>query len=295
MHSFESSPDLSQSTRGQPPVVPTITEADPAPAPTGVDAVNLPAFGREDDFGPLTAAFQTHSKHQLIFASAGMLLLEVEGSQWFLPPHRAAWISARIRHRISALTRVSLRTVYLSPRFHPASPGACLVFAAPPVAREMILHAMRWGADRHVHDATARAFFTALSALAGEWARDVLPFRLPMARSPELGRAMTYAIEALSGAPSVEEAAKRAGLSTRTLARRFSDEAHTSWRQFLHQARMMRAMELLASPGARVTETAMAVGFDSPGAFTRAFEEFTGEKPKDYRGRRGKNGGGAEG
>jgi AraC-like DNA-binding protein len=251
-----------------------------------VDAVSLPAFGLEDDYGPLLSAWHSHNKHQLLYAASGTLQLEVEGSQWLLPPQRAAWICARLRHRVRALSRVALRTVYLSPRQQGAMPSACVVFAASPLAREMILYAMRWGPSRRADDTTARAFFEALSALACEWAESALPFRLPTPRSPELGRAMQYAIEELSGAPTVEEAAKRAGLSTRTLGRRFTEEAQTSWRQFLHHARMMRAMELLAAPGARVTDTALAVGFESPGSFTRAFEEFTGEKPKDYRKRR---------
>src|SRR5262249_5020126 len=129
----------------------------------------------------------------------------------------------------------------------------------------------------------ARAFFAALGALAGEWAEAALPFRLPAAKSPELERAMAYAVEELCGAPTIEAAAKRAGLSVRTLSRRFADEAQTTWRACLHQARMMRAMELLAMPGARVTDTAFAVGFESLGAFSRAFDEFTGTNPSAYR------------
>jgi AraC-like DNA-binding protein len=266
--------------------------SDPTPrAPStrstvDVDAVSLPAFGLEDDYGPLISSWHSHNKHQLLYAASGTLQLEVEGSQWLLPPQRAAWISARLRHRVRALTRVALRTVYLSPRLDRVMPSACVVFAATPLAREMILYAMRWGPSRHADDKVARAFFAALSALASEWAERALPFRLPTPRSPELGRAMQYAIEELSSTPTVEEAARRAGLSTRTLGRRFTEEAQTSWRQFLHHARMMRAMELLVAPGARVTDTALAVGFESPGSFTRAFEEFTGEKPKDYRRRR---------
>jgi AraC family transcriptional regulator len=47
----------------------------------------------------------------------------------------------------------------------------------------------------------------------------------------------------------------------------------------------MRATELLAEEGARVTGVALAVGFESPAAFSRAFEAFLGESPRDYRAR----------
>ena len=250
-----------------------------------VDAVALPAFGLEDDFGPLVSTWHAHEKHQLLYAASGTLKLEIEGSQWLLPPQRAAWIRAKTRHRVHAASAIALRTVYLSPQLRGAPASNCVVFTAEPIAREMILYAMRWGPAREADDATARAFFTALSVLAGEWAAQALPFRLPAAKTPELARAMDYALESLAEAPTIEDAARRAGLSTRTLERRFAEEAQTSWRRFLHQARMMRAMELLDAPSARVTETALAVGFDSPGAFTRAFTEFTGENPKNFRNR----------
>ena len=248
-----------------------------------VDAITLAAFGLEDDYGPLVTPFHVHQKHQLLYAAEGTLKLEVEGSQWLLPPQRAAWIGAGVPHRVHALGRVALRTVYLAPPLAGAPTGACVVFAAEPLCREMILYAMRWGPERAAEDERARVFFAALGALAGLWAEAALPFRLPTARSPELERAMAYAIEEIGREPTIEGAAKRAGLSVRTLSRRFGDEAQTTWRQFLHQARMMRAMELLGEPGARVTDTAFAVGFESLAAFTRAFEEFTGLLPKDFR------------
>jgi AraC-like DNA-binding protein len=248
-----------------------------------VDAVPLSAFGLEDDYGPLVSERHAHEKHQLLYAAAGTLKLEAEDGQWLLPPQRAAWIRAGVSHRVRALGRVALRTVYLAPPVAFAPESACVVFAAEPLCREMILHAMRWGPDRAADDARARTFFAALGSLAGEWAEARLPFRLPAARSPELEEAMAYALADLGGSPTIEEAAKRAGLSVRSLSRRFADEAQTTWRAFLHQARMMRAMELLGVPGARVTDTAFAVGFESLAAFTRAFEEFTGACPSDFK------------
>lgn len=248
-----------------------------------VDAVPLVGFGLEDAYGPVVSAWHAHEKHQLLYAAEGTLRLEVDANQWLLPPQRAAWIGAGVRHRVRAVGRVAaLRTVYLAPPIASAPSEACVVFAAEPICREMMLYAMRWGPNR-ADDERARTFFAALAALAGLWAEAALPFRLPTAQTPELERAMAYAIEEMGGAPTLQSAARRAGLSERTLTRRFADEAQTTWRDFLHHARMMRAMELLGAPGARVTDTAFAVGFQSLAAFTRAFEEFAGARPKDFR------------
>jgi AraC-like DNA-binding protein len=42
-------------------------------------------------------------------------------------------------------------------------------------------------------------------------------------------------------------------------------------------------MARLAEPGPTVLDVAVAVGFDSPSAFTRAFRRYTGEAPSAYR------------
>nr|MCU0682798.1 helix-turn-helix transcriptional regulator [Polyangiaceae bacterium] len=231
--------------------------------------------------------WHAHRKHQLLYSAAGALHLEIGGAQWLLPPQRAGWIPARMRHRVRATGPIALRTLYLDPGESVPEGGEARVFSVSPLAREMILYAMRWGPGQRAFDPLARAFFAALGALLGEWFADARPYYLPTARSPELGYAMRLVLDRLDEPLTAIEVARAAGLSTRTLARRFADEAQTTWRRFLHDARMLKAMDLLARPGARVTETAFAVGFESLGAFSRAFERFAGESPRDYRRRVG--------
>jgi AraC-like DNA-binding protein len=92
---------------------------------------------------------------------------------------------------------------------------------------------------------------------------------------------MRHALEHLAGA-TVDDAARAAGMSTRTLARRFREETGITWRHFLHTARMLAAMELLSGRDLRVTEVAYELGFDSLSAFSGAFRRFTGENPSEF-------------
>jgi AraC-like DNA-binding protein len=89
---------------------------------------------------------------------------------------------------------------------------------------------------------------------------------------------------------TIATVARAARTSVRTLTRRFTEELRLSFRGYLRAARMLRAMELLAQPGSRVTDVALAVGFASPSAFTAVFSEFFGEPPKDFRRTRGAGG-----
>ncbi len=245
-----------------------------------VDRALAPCFGLAVDVSAMDSGWHAHARHQLLYAARGSMQLWVDDAQWLLPPGRAAWIPARLRHRVEARA-LRLRTVYLHPRRVHGAPRRAGVFGASVLAREMILHAMRWGPD-DAPDRASRAFFGALASLCVEWAAGSASFRLPVAQSPALHRAMQWTLEHVTGRPTVEQAARAAGLSTRSLARRFAEETGTTWRRFLHDARMLEAMRRLGEPDVRVGDVAMALGFGSQAAFTHAFTAFTGESPRRF-------------
>lgn len=261
-----------------------------------VDRVSAPGFGLAEDYAPFTGDWHAHDRHQILFAARGTLLLTTGDQRWTLPPERAAWIAKGVRHRTDSTTGVELRTVYLAPKLVSAAPKTVRVFAVTPLAREMLLYAMRWSeagtrayagvADKDVADGeVAELYFRTLGALATEWIADERPYFLPVAKSAALARATAW-IDASLGDATVERAAAAAKVSVRTLSRRFEEEMQTSFRAYLQGARMMRAMELLLERDASVSATAHAVGFQSLGAFTTAFTERCGETPSAYRARR---------
>lgn len=261
-----------------------------------VDACPDEAFGLAEGHGAFTSEWHAHRKHQLLYAAHGSMCLVAGGKRWTLPPQRAAWIGAGTSHRVSSSTGIALRTVYFSEALAAGVPAIdCRVFAATPLAREMIVHAGRYAAsipgERKATDATRDAFFRALVALCSEWIVAEQPYYLPEPKTSELVRATSW-IEAHLADATVEGAAAAARVSVRTLARRFEQETLMSFRAYLQAARMMRAMELLAEPGATVSATAYAVGFKSIGAFTAAFTERCGETPSAYRARVGSEGAG---
>ncbi len=248
-----------------------------------VDRVPAANFGLAVDADHVDAGWHAHGRHQLLFAARGSMQLWVDDAQWLLPPGRAAWIPARVRHRVHA-GPLHLRTVYLHRRRVRGAPRRACVFAVDALAREMILHTMRWG-PTHTPDATSRAFFAALAGLAIEWAAAAGPYSLPVARTPELARVMQWTLAHLTESPKVEQAARAAGVSPRTLARRFAEETGTTWRRFLHDARMLDAMRRLTEPGVRTSDVAFALGFASLAAFSHAFTAFTGESPRRFNAR----------
>lgn len=247
-----------------------------------IDKAPALAFCYAMDYEPGTHGWHTHNRHQLVYAVSGVLQLEVEAGQWLLPPQRAAWIAADKPHLTRYLTSVSLRSICFDPTFPDVPHADCRVFSVTPLAREMIVYGMRWGTDRHPDDAKANLFFQTLAVLCQEWMAEEPSFRLPRAKTPELAQAIAYTLQHLQEI-NIDDVAAAANLSARTLRRRMQQETGVSWQKFLHTARMLRAMELLATPEAQVTETALAVGYNSLSAFIRAFTRFTNETPSHYR------------
>jgi AraC-like DNA-binding protein len=239
------------------------------------------SFVLEDELPPFRSEWHRHRRHQILYSRRGALRLQVGGKQWLVPPQRAAWLAAGVSHQVSASTPVSLCTAYLAPALGRGATG-CRVFELPAVGSELLVYGARWGPESAPRDRRAAAYFGVVAELCREWAQTPERFALPAARTPEIERAMQLTLEGLEARRSLADIARDAGMSTRTLQRQFAAETGSSWRTFMMQARMLRALELLAAPGARVTQVAMRLGFASFGAFTRAFAQLAGETPRDY-------------
>ena len=71
------------------------------------------------------------------------------------------------------------------------------------------------------------------------------------------------------------------GASKRTIERLFHDETGMTFGQWRKQARLLRALPLLAS-GESVTRVALDVGYDSTSAFISMFKSALGTTPGRY-------------
>jgi transcriptional regulator GlxA family with amidase domain len=146
----------------------------------------------------------------------------------------------------------------------------------------MIVHGQRWLISRAVSTPESDAFFDALASVVSEWLGDEVPLCLPTTGDPVLAEVMAYTASHLPTATAVS-VSRAVGLSQRTLRRRFSVEVGMTWRAYLLQSRLLRAMALLSERKRNIAEVSIAVGFASPSAFTRAFQKWTGDSPSMYR------------
>ena len=82
---------------------------------------------------------------------------------------------------------------------------------------------------------------------------------------------------------SLEQMAKRAAMSPRTLSRRFHEQTGTTPAQWLIRARVRRAQHLLEATTHSVERIAEQVGFGSPATLRERFQRVVGTSPQAYR------------
>ncbi|UIX33799.1 GlxA family transcriptional regulator [Streptomyces sp. GQFP] len=82
---------------------------------------------------------------------------------------------------------------------------------------------------------------------------------------------------------TLADIAAQAGMSTRTLNRRFREQTGTTPLQWLHRARVRRAQHLLETTTHPVERIATQTGFGSPTAFRDRFKRVVGTSPHAYR------------
>jgi len=231
----------------------------------------------------LVSGWHRHELHEIEYAVSGVAEMRTEEAHYLLPPQHAAWIPAGVPH-CPVLRDVETIAVFFDPMAFAFEHDRPLILPVPSVLREMIRYATRWPIGREVpgDEADATAFFGALAVVVrGQLAQDA-PLSLPVSDDPVIAAVMEHTTAHL-GEVTAASVCRAVGISTRTLRRRFPAVVGQTWRDYVHQARLVRAMALLSEPRRSVLQVARTVGFESPAAFARAFRAWTGEAPSSYR------------
>lgn len=215
-----------------------------------------------------------HAEHQLAWAASGVLTVSSEAGTWVLPPFRALWIPAGTVHALDADRHTSVRSPYFGagrgPRWREPT-----VVAIGPLARELILHL---ATAEPSPDARRRAEGVLLDQLAPV---PVTTIAVPMPRDPRALDVARAVIEDPADDATLDAWARRAGTSTRTLARLFAAETGLSFARWRVHVRVRAALPLLAA-GTPVAATARRVGYVTPSAFVAVFRKIVGVTPGAY-------------
>lgn len=105
-------------------------------------------------------------------------------------------------------------------------------------------------------------------------------------QAPDSGRIVNRVREKMlfdvNGYPTLEAISRQLNMTARTLRRRLDQEG-TSFKRLMEEAKRRDALQLLDDPKLDIQRVAQLLGYQDPANFTRAFRQWTGQTPSQYR------------
>ncbi len=219
--------------------------------------------------------WHTHPDHQLAWAASGVLTVRTRESAWVLPPTRALWIPAGLRHETLSAGTATMQSAYIRPSRCSIGWTEPTPVSASPLLAELIGHL----ADTDLpatHRANAEAV---LVDILRPVAMTTIQVRMPI---DDRARQVADEIAAHpADCRTLAEWGREVGASERTLARAFLADTSMSFGRWRTLLRVQSALAALAR-GEPVGNVARYVGYDSDSAFVQAFRRETGVTPAAY-------------
>ena len=220
----------------------------------------------------------THTHGQLLHIVSGTLLVDTEAGTFVVPSERAVWVPGGVVHGSKTKSTTQMRNIYIRPDAGRALPESVNVVQVTPLLRELILTLMSWPRDYNLAGAEGRLADVLIDQIS---VLPVAPLHLPMPHSPRLRRIAGVLQDNPSDRRPLAEFAKAAALSPRTFERRFRGETGLTLRAWRQQAKLLKALELLADERP-VNTVADELGYETPSAFIAVFRNAFGVSPGRY-------------
>ncbi|WP_435769928.1 GlxA family transcriptional regulator [Nocardioides sp. SYSU DS0651] len=252
-----------------------LTPDRPLSAVAESDTVLVPAVPPAEPVGaPLVAALQEASARGARIASlcTGSFALAETG---LLDGRRATthWRHADLLQRRYPAVRVDARALYVD--------DGVLTSAGSAAGLDLCLHLIRQDHGEQAANAIAR-FMVIASHRDGDQAQYVAAEPMDDAAG-WLDQLRAWLRERIDRPVTLAELGAAAGMSARTLARRFEHDVRTTPMRWVTGERVAVARELLESTDLPIDRIGYRVGYGSPASFRTAFVQATGVSPRRYR------------
>lgn len=184
------------------------------------------------------------------------------------------WRAARELARRYPAVRVDPDVLYVDE-------GRILTSAGAAAAFDLCLHLVRRDLGAEVASDVARAAVMPLERAGGQ--AQFIVHEPPTGDGNSLGPLLGWLEQNVGQNLSLPAIARHAGMSTRTLSRRFRQQVGTTPALWVSRARVRRAQRLLETTGLSVESVAAGVGFGSSAVLRERFGRVVGTSPLSYR------------
>jgi len=236
----------------------------------------------------------SHPWAQLTFAAKGVVRVTVEHGTFLVPPSRAVWIPPGVEHAVSVVEDADLRNVHLLqaagrcgpqvPKSEESAWARCRVLEVSDLLRALILE-MDVRPNDHPEQPQPEELQRErrIAALVLDELRRAKPVRLGVAMPADkrLRSLCEAVLDDPVRHPTLDDWARDAGASPRTVARLFRQELGTTFVQWRHQVLLAKALAMAARKmpmGAIAAE----LGYASASAFTAMVRRSVGAPPSEF-------------
>lgn len=234
------------------------------------------AFNRRaaEDWAPV----HSHARGQLFALTRGLMVVEAGRERWMFPSQRCAWIPPHCEHAARSVGGVAGSMLHLSAQMCRGLPKRPCMFNSSELLFAIVNRILTWNVRRPLNP-----FRKHLVALLREEIRqaDQQPLSLRLPKQERLAKVAAALLENIGDERTLDDWAQVAGMSRRTFMRSFGAQVGMPFGRWRQQARLFAALEMLAQSKS-VTETAMAVGYESVSAFIEMFRTMLGTTPQAY-------------
>ncbi|AKV00596.1 Transcriptional regulator [Labilithrix luteola] len=172
--------------------------------------------------------------------------------------------------------------IHVDPHVLYVDEGNVLTSAGAAAGLDLCLHIVRTD-----HGASVAAAVAKLAVMPLERAGGQSQFIVHEPPSAEEGASLEpvlrWLAENLQEKVSLDDIARRAGMSLRTLSRRFREQTGTTPLGWLLRARVRHAQQLLETTPSSIERIATSAGFGSATTFRLRFQRVVGTSPRAYR------------
>lgn len=213
----------------------------------------------------------THPAHELVWVRRGTMTAQAGHQVFTVSEGYGLWVPAGMLHSGRVTANVVLHDAFFSSALTPPSFTGPTVVAMAPMLQTLLVYL----ADDGLGDgARSRAEAVVLDVLAP--APNNLAVRVP--RDRRAGPVAQALLAHPGDTRSIDDWARAAGASTRTLTRAFTENTGLSFATWRQTVRIHRALELLGQ-GMAVQEVAEELGYAQAGSFIDAFRHVLGSTP----------------
>ncbi|RZV00239.1 UNVERIFIED_ORG: AraC family transcriptional regulator [Serratia quinivorans] len=218
-----------------------------------------------------------HTDGQIYLLTHGMIALETHERQWAMTAGNIGWLPPHCAHQALACGNVAGWSLYLPETYCRGLPEQPRLSTASGLIQALVERITLFAGQRL--NAPQRRLLQVL--LDEVRTQESTPLQLPLPQDARLLKIARALLNEPADNRSQIEWASWAGLSVRTLSRRFIGETGVTFARWRQQARVIRSLEPL-SRGESVNRIAGEYGYENVSAYIAAFRQRFGITPGLY-------------